>query len=184
MVKDEKVEANDAHAAGGLGIDLRKKCTMQHRQPLSTTNNNNTTLRSVMSAHREPNPLRPYYNPPSISEPFAGASGSTGQNVSSKPVSAPSQSFGTSARNILADMDYSDYVSDSSSGASDAVKAFLEQMAWKYSSVFLAQPFEVSRTLLQVQVLSIRDKKASKDPYVEEWTRKQASYRQDSDVWS
>lgn len=106
-----------------------------------------------------PNPLRPYYVPPS-----SGRSSGTAQNASSTPnvqsrYSTPNSqghaSFGSSARNILADIDYSDYLSDSSPSSIDTLKSLAEQALWKYTSVFLAQPFEVAKTILQVRAASI-----------------------------
>ncbi|KAL8754096.1 MAG: hypothetical protein Q9199_004594 [Rusavskia elegans] len=110
-----------------------------------------------MSAPREgPNPLRPYYIPPSVgnsagtpsaSQPPPNLGGKYGSSQS-----ATSPSFGSSARNILADMDYSDYLSDSSPSSKATIKALAEQALWKYTSVFLAQPFDVAKTVLQVQM--------------------------------
>ncbi|KAL9034939.1 MAG: hypothetical protein Q9214_006816, partial [Letrouitia sp. 1 TL-2023] len=106
-----------------------------------------------------PNPLRPYYVPPS-----SGQSSGAAQNASSTPnvqsrYTTPKleghASFGSSARNILADIDYSDYLSDSSPSSIDTLKSLAEQALWKYTSVFLAQPFEVARTILQVRAASI-----------------------------
>ncbi|KAL8847127.1 MAG: hypothetical protein Q9221_007833 [Calogaya cf. arnoldii] len=111
-----------------------------------------------MSTPKEgPNPLRPYYIPPSVggsagtpsaSQPppnLGGKYGSSSQPATSSP------SFGSSARNILADMDYSDYLSDSSPSSTATIKALAEQALWKYTSVFLAQPFDLAKTLLQVR---------------------------------
>ena len=53
-------------------------------------------------------------------------------------------------------------------------------MAWRYASIILAQPFEVAKTLLQVQIATVRPKKPEKDPMVEDWRRKQAEYQRDS----
>lgn len=110
-----------------------------------------------MSAPKEgPNPLRPYYIPPSVGNSAGTPSASQpppslGGNYGSSP-SATSPSFGSSARNILADMDYSDYLSDSSPSSTATIKALAEQALWKYTSVFLAQPFDVAKTVLQVRM--------------------------------
>ena len=97
-----------------------------------------------MSASIEgPNPLRPYYMPPTV-----GTSSDHHNNVSPPRTT---NSFGSSARNILADMDYSEYMSDASPSTAEMGKKLLEQALWKYTSVFLAQPFEVAKTVLQVQ---------------------------------
>lgn len=95
-----------------------------------------------------PNPLRPYYRPPSIgfSDPTSTSAHipKPGNNASS------SASFGSG---ILPDLSYDDILGDRSSGPStlEAVRALTDQMMWKYSSVFLAQPFEVAKMVLQVR---------------------------------
>lgn len=48
-------------------------------------------------------------------------------------------------------MDYSDYMSESSPSASSMGKALIEQGIRKYFSMFCVQPFEVGKTILQVQ---------------------------------
>ncbi|KAL8998907.1 MAG: hypothetical protein Q9169_002126 [Polycauliona sp. 2 TL-2023] len=103
----------------------------------------------------ERNPLRPYYVPPSVGA-TAGASprSQPPPNLASKHGSSQSTTspgFGSSARNILADMDYSDYLSEASPSSTATFKSLAEQAAWKYTSVFLAQPFDVAKTLLQVR---------------------------------
>lgn len=137
-----------------------------------------------MTTPREgPNPLRPYYIPPSIGHP-----GDVHHNVSSAPniskthasVSAPTTSFGSSARNILADMDYSEYLSESSPSPKDVAKQLVEQALWRYSSVFLAQPFEVAKTVLQVHAAPSGQMSISKAAFNEDMRRRPASYRRDS----
>lgn len=137
-----------------------------------------------MTTPREgPNPLRPYYIPPSVGHP-----GDVHHNVSSAPyisnthasASAPTTSFGSSARNILADMDYSEYLSDSSPSPKDVVKQLVEQALWRYSSVFLAQPFEVAKTVLQVHAAPSGQRSISKASFNEDMRRRPASYRRDS----
>ncbi|KAL8838958.1 MAG: hypothetical protein Q9176_004764 [Flavoplaca citrina] len=110
-----------------------------------------------MSASKEgPNPLRPYYIPPSVVASAGTPSKSQPPpNLGSKygySQSASSQNFGSSARNILADMDYSDYLSDTSPSSTATIKSLAEQALWKYTSVFLAQPFDVAKTVLQVRL--------------------------------
>ena len=101
--------------------------------------------------HEGVNPLRPYYIPPSIGEPvepplptpgpraFTEASNSTGKYTSK-------------ARDIFSDIDYKNYIADPSPSAVQTVKDFLDELLWKYTSVLLAQPFEVAKTLMQVRV--------------------------------
>ncbi|KAF2648889.1 mitochondrial carrier [Lophiostoma macrostomum CBS 122681] len=99
-----------------------------------------------------PNPLRPYYIPPSIGPPpelpqnqSAPASTPSYSSRTSKP------SFGSQARDILSDLDYDSYFPDSSSPSVAAhAKRLLDQALWNYTSILLAQPFEVAKTILQI----------------------------------
>lgn len=101
-----------------------------------------------------PNPLRPYYIPPSIglapdvphnqtasSQPYRGA----GRSSSSKA------SLGSQARDILSDLDYDSYFPNSNPTVAEHAKKLLDQALWNYTSVLLAQPFEVAKTILQIQ---------------------------------
>lgn len=102
-----------------------------------------------------PNPLRPYYVPPStdstslvlgeLSSPLS----SSGRNVSSRV--STTRSFGSSTRNILADLDYSEYLSDTSPSPGEVGRSLVEHALWKYTSIFLAQPFDVAKIILQAQ---------------------------------
>ncbi|KAK4152482.1 mitochondrial fusion and transport protein ugo1 [Chaetomidium leptoderma] len=92
------------------------------------------------------NPLRPYYIPPSIGEPpevlptpgpraFAQAN-STGR-------------YASKARDIFSDIDYKNY--EPSPSVVQTVKEVLDELLWKYTSVLMAQPFEVAKTIMQVR---------------------------------
>lgn len=98
-----------------------------------------------------PNPLRPYYIPPSI-----GLSPSESANAASAAHAASAAStrttIGGSARELLSDLDYSDYL-ESSPSVSEWFQDLLNRAAWKYSSVLMAQPFDVAKTILQVYVV-------------------------------
>lgn len=102
-----------------------------------------------------PNPLRPYYVPPSnnstslvLSDP-SSLSGYSSKNVSSTV--STSRSLASSTRNILADIDYSEYLSDTSPSPGEVGRSLVEHALWKYTSIFLAQPFDVAKTVLQAQ---------------------------------
>ena len=139
-----------------------------------------------MSSPREgPNPLRPYYIPPSVSNPpDVSQNASSAANLGSKHASTSTNSFGSSARNILADMDYSDYISDSGPSGTEVMKVLVEQALWKYMSVFLAQPFEVAKTVLQVQLAGQGQKPGSKFVLEDDMRRRPGNYRRHSDeVW-
>lgn len=102
-----------------------------------------------------PNPLRPYYVPPSteptslVLSELSSPISSNSRNVSSRI--STSTSLGSSTRNILADIDYSEYLSDTSPSPGEIGRSLLEHAFWKYTSIFLAQPFDVAKTILQVQ---------------------------------
>jgi mitochondrial fusion and transport protein UGO1 len=105
-----------------------------------------------MSTLREgTNPLRPYYIPPSIGPPpdVAAAASSSSHTFSNKNGAAPT--YASSARDIFSDIDYSDYVPEGSLSTIDLIKELLDQALYKYTSVLLAQPFEVAKTVLQVR---------------------------------
>ena len=140
-----------------------------------------------MSAPREgPNPLRPYYVPPSVgpAQDFHNTT-FTSTHIGSKHASTgtATNSFGSSARNILADMDYSEYIPDASPSSSEIGKQLVEQAIWKYTSVFLAQPFEVAKTVLQVQIAP-GDQRSSAQARVAEKVRRQPGrYRDAEDIY-
>lgn len=102
-----------------------------------------------------PNPLRPYYIPLPLGvtqDHYQNLSGASriGSKYATNALS--SSSFGSSARNILADMDYSEYLLEPSSSPSAFIKHLFEQGLWKYTTILFAQPFEVAKIVLQVQL--------------------------------
>ncbi|KAF3479475.1 mitochondrial fusion and transport protein Ugo1 [Arthroderma uncinatum] len=100
------------------------------------------------SSTEGPNPLRPYYVPPPIGLPDSQATSKVVSSAAAENIS----SFGTSARDILSDFDYADYLGESSPSIADSIKQLLENAAWRYSRVLISQPFEVAKTILQVYV--------------------------------
>lgn len=102
-----------------------------------------------------PNPLRPYYRPPSIGLPPPDA-----PNASSSSPSGPGSSLGSSARDMFHDLDYSSFLSDGhgdSPSVAQIGRSILDQALWKYTSVLLAQPFDVAKTILQVRLATQLD---------------------------
>ncbi|KAI2793857.1 hypothetical protein POX_a00444 [Penicillium oxalicum] len=92
------------------------------------------------------NPLRPYYIPQSGLSP-------TASNVTTEVTSSSSaQVFGNTARDLIPDIDYSDYL-DSSPSVSDWVRDALNRALVRYTKVLTAQPFDVAKTILQVYVV-------------------------------
>ncbi len=139
-------------------------------------------FRRKMSTPREgPNPLRPYYIPPSVGNSIDfQQNASSAAKLGSKHASTSTDSFGSSTRNILADMDYTDYISDSGSSPTEAIKGLVEKALWKYTSVFLAQPFDVSKTILQVQLARAGQRPVSSLGEEDEMRRRPGNYRPES----
>lgn len=77
-------------------------------------------------------------------------------------------------------MDYTDYMPESSPSSTAVMKGLVEQAIWKYTSVFLAQPFEVAKTVLQVQAGSQAQKSLAKEKFTDDMRRRPGSYRRDS----
>ncbi|KAL2810203.1 hypothetical protein BJX63DRAFT_323776 [Aspergillus granulosus] len=98
-----------------------------------------------MSTYDGPNPLRPYYIPPSIGLDQDAA-------FSSPPNASSAQVFGGSARDLLPDLDYSDYL-ESSPSVSSWTRDALDRAIWRYTNVLTSQPFDVAKTILQAYVV-------------------------------
>ncbi|KAL1304155.1 hypothetical protein AAFC00_000582 [Neodothiora populina] len=105
----------------------------------------------AMTTSRDaPNPLRPYYVPPSIGLPpdvgiGAGASAATANSTAG--------GLGSSARDIFSEFDYGGPLFDAdNTSVTDMAKKIMDQALWKYTSVLLAQPFDVAKTILQVRL--------------------------------
>lgn len=106
------------------------------------------------------NPLRPYYKPPTIGEqneslppkpnPFSHANATATTTSSSS--SSNSNIYASKARDIFQDIDYKDYINDSSPSTIQSAKSLVDELLWKYTSVLMAQPFEVAKTILQVRI--------------------------------
>ncbi|KAK0720095.1 mitochondrial carrier domain-containing protein [Lasiosphaeris hirsuta] len=103
-----------------------------------------------MANHSEGvNPLRPYYIPPSIGEspeslPTPGPRAFTQSNATGN--------YASKARGMFSDIDYKDYIADPSPSVIQTVRELLDELLWKYTSVMMAQPFEVAKTIMQVRV--------------------------------
>lgn len=103
-----------------------------------------------MANHSEGvNPLRPYYIPPTIGEPpelppTPGPNAFTHSNATGN--------YASKARDIFSDIDLKDYVAEPSPSLVQSVKDLIDELVWKYSSVLMAQPFEVAKTILQVRI--------------------------------
>ena len=93
-----------------------------------------------------PHPLRPYYRPPSIGNPPLGDINGTSFGPNSRP------SGGSGARNILSGISYEGVAGEARGWGGASLKSILDDAVWKYTSVFMAQPFEVAKTVLQVRL--------------------------------
>ncbi len=115
----------------------------------------------MASTREAPNPLRPYYIPPSVGLPpdplpagHHSVAGRGGGSSYSATTTLPSRStLSSSARGLFSDLDYSDYLSSGSPSATEVAKKLLDQALWKYTSVLLAHPFEVAKTVLQCHLV-------------------------------
>ncbi|KAL2191459.1 mitochondrial carrier [Thermothelomyces heterothallicus CBS 203.75] len=94
------------------------------------------------------NPLRPYYIPPSIGEPPEPLP-TPGPRAFSQANSTGR--YASKARDIFSDIDYKDYIAEPSPSVVQTVKEVLDELLWKYTSVLMAQPFEVAKTIMQVR---------------------------------
>ena len=52
---------------------------------------------------------------------------------------------------MLTDLDYNTYLGDDTPSAVQNIKDLLDELLWKYTSVLMAQPFEVAKVILQVR---------------------------------
>ncbi|KAI8944351.1 mitochondrial carrier domain-containing protein [Xylaria longipes] len=96
------------------------------------------------------NPLRPYYIPPRIGEqaeslPRANPFSNSTANATT------SAKYASKARDIFPDIDYKEHLDELSPSTIVSVKQFIDELLWKYTSVLMAQPFEVAKTILQVR---------------------------------
>jgi fusion and transport protein UGO1 len=111
-----------------------------------------------MSTSRDgPNPLRPYYKPPSIGIPQDTPGTTSSGTHGLGPKNGSAASYASSAREIFTDLDYTDYLSDSSPSSLDSVKRQIDDWFYKYMSILLAQPFDVAKTVLQVRSQALED---------------------------
>jgi len=96
-----------------------------------------------------PNPLRPYYIPPSIGlPPDASTPNNTSTPAPPSTSRTPKPSFGSQARDILSDLDYDQYFPNNNPTVADHAKRLVDQALWNYTSVLLAQPFEVAKNVV------------------------------------
>ena len=114
------------------------------------------------SRQHVPNPLRPYYVPPSIGvDPVSNATSST--SIPSKPGSGFA----------FPDIDYADYIPETSTSLTGSIKSYVDSAFWKYTTVVVGQPFEVAKLILQARV--------AQDDEEDEVPRKRHKYEEDEE---
>ncbi|ORY71481.1 mitochondrial carrier domain-containing protein [Pseudomassariella vexata] len=96
------------------------------------------------------NPLRPYYKPPTIGDP-ADSLPAQSNPFTSHANATSSSKYASKARDIFPDLDYKDYINDPSPSTIQSIKELVDELLWKYTSVLMAQPFEVAKTVLQAR---------------------------------
>ncbi|KAI0397095.1 mitochondrial carrier [Xylariaceae sp. FL0594] len=98
------------------------------------------------------NPLRPYYIPPRIGEQIESLPKAKPFSSTNPSSNAASTGYASKARDIFPDLDYKDHLDELSPSTVESIKQFVDELLWKYTSVLMAQPFEVAKTILQVRV--------------------------------
>lgn len=128
---------------------------------------------SMESSRGSPNPLRPYYRPPStgLSQDTRGTTSSETHGLGPKNGSA--SLYTSSARDIFSDLDYSDYLSESSPSALDSFRKQIDEWFYRYVTVLLAQPFDVAKTILQAQSQDLDERR---NPKLEDLRSPQSGY--------
>ncbi|KAK5728551.1 hypothetical protein LTR15_001687 [Elasticomyces elasticus] len=102
---------------------------------------------------REPNPLRPYsayYRAPTIGPPPSAAAPI--QPHTGRPTSGSAASISSTARDLLPELDID--LKTSAGEAWQNTRSLLDTLVYRYTSVLLAQPFDVAKTVLQVSLPS------------------------------
>ncbi|KAK9479858.1 mitochondrial carrier domain-containing protein [Lipomyces japonicus] len=103
-----------------------------------------------MDSDSHPNPLRPYYNPPELTFhsgiPDLRSSSLSSQGLAS--FSNSNSSTGVRAESFLLDLDYADYLEFPN--VAEVIRGVTNSVIMRYSSTFVAQPFEVAKMVIQV----------------------------------
>jgi mitochondrial fusion and transport protein UGO1 len=122
----------------------------QIRNSLFPDHDSASTKANNMNGHKDGvNPLRPYYKPPTIGEPSSGPAPTPGPKAFA--TGNATGKYASKARDLFHDIDYKDYISEPSPSLVQTVKDVVDELLWKYTSVLMAQPFEVAKTILQVR---------------------------------
>jgi fusion and transport protein UGO1 len=130
-----------------------------------------------------PNPLRPYYRPPSIGIPIDTPGTTSSGTHGLGPKNGSAASYASSARDMFSELDYGDYLSDNTPTAVESVRKQVDDWFYKYTSILLAQPFDVAKLVLQVRSHDLEDESIPLS--IRNTGSRQSSYRNSaySDVW-
>lgn len=116
-----------------------------------------------MNSHQEgPNPFRPYYVPATGLSPVDSVNASSAAHITANASSKTT--IGGSARDFLSDLDYGDYL-EASPSVSEWFRDLLDRAVWKYSSVLIAQPFDVAKIILQIYVAPSDEEESGSSSY-------------------
>ncbi|KAK0343378.1 hypothetical protein LTR12_002700 [Friedmanniomyces endolithicus] len=106
-----------------------------------------------ISTTREPNPLRPYsayYREPTIGPPPSAAPPPPAHI--GRPMAGSAASISSTARDLLPELDID--LKTSAGEAWQSTRSLFDTLLYRYTSVLLAQPFDVSKVVLQVSLPS------------------------------
>nr|POE86634.1 mitochondrial fusion and transport protein ugo1 [Quercus suber] len=115
--------------------------------------------RFPLSTSREPNPLRPYYIPPSIGSATSTAALPASQHATARAHASPA-SLSSTARDYIPELDLN--LKSSAGEAWQSTRSLLDALVYRYMSVLLAQPFDVAKVILQVSLPVEYDASSSK----------------------
>jgi fusion and transport protein UGO1 len=134
----------------------------------------------MSSSYDGPNPLRPYYKPPTIDNFPIFASNDSNGHGSSRP---SSMSFSRNDRtsSLPSSRSFSDSFNDylpgsESSGVGAIIQAFLNEAMMRYTATAIAQPFEVAKTVLQARVVPLGEAKYEVRSREPEFEPEEAAY--------
>lgn len=140
-----------------LDLVIRIQVSQSHGPDIVTTTKTSSRIithddnmdkdRFPLSSSREPNPLRPYYIPPSIGP--APSIASISPNATTR-AHASTTSMSNSAREYIPDLDLN--FKGSAGEAWQSTRSLLDALVYRYVSVLLAQPFDVAKVVLQVSL--------------------------------
>ena len=113
----------------------------------------NASFPTMTTSRDAPNPLRPYYVRPSV-----GITPGQPTNTSAAASSGAKAGIGRSAKDLLSELDYGGPLLDRDGPTVGEIgKKIFDQAIWKYTSVLLAQPFDVAKTILQIRLAAVSE---------------------------